>query len=196
MKIGAVDLFCGIGGLSFGLKKAGINIISGIDADGSCKYAYETNNSATFIEKNITKVSGAEIKRLFDGCDVKILVGCAPCQPFSSHRKDKKDRKSHKDWSLLYEFSRLIRLSQPHIVSMENVPALISEEVFGDFVAVLEKQKYIVNYAVVNAADYGVPQRRRRLILLAAKRSKYPNGIALIPPTHLHKKKYRSRRDR
>lgn len=184
IKIGAVDLFCGIGGLSYGLKRSGIDIVSGIDADASCCYSYEVNNDTQFVHQNITDVTGLEIKRMLKGYDVKVLVGCAPCQPFSSHRKDKKNRENHKDWSLLYQFGRIIKESKPHIVSMENVPALVKEKVFEDFVATLKQEKYEVSYTVVNAAEYGVPQRRRRLILLAAKKWRFPNGISLIKPTH------------
>ncbi len=114
------------------------------------------------------------------GYDVKILAGCAPCQPFSRHQKDKKNRKKHKDWKLLYQFGRLVQEVKPHIVSMENVPELENEQVFKDFVKVLENLKYNVTYKVVNAADYGVPQRRKRLLLLASKRKK----IKFIDPTH------------
>ena len=184
MSIGAVDLFCGIGGLTYGIKKAGIDVIAGIDLDQTCKYAYEKNNDASFIHKNIADVTGKDIKRLLKGYDVKVLIGCAPCQPFSNHRKDKKNRNMHKDWSLLYQFSRIISESRPHIVSMENVPALTKEKVFLDFVRDLEALGYYVTYSIVNAADYGVAQRRRRLILIASKKKK----INLIDPTHKNNK--------
>jgi DNA (cytosine-5)-methyltransferase 1 len=184
MRIGAVDLFCGIGGLSYGLKQSGIEIVGGIDADASCRFAFEENNNTKFMHENINDINGIDIKRLLRGYDIKILVGCAPCQPFSSHRKDKKDRTSHKDWYLLYQFARIIKESKPHIVSMENVPELVKEKVFNDFIATLNTEGYHVVPKIINAADYGVPQRRKRLVLLAAKRWKYPRGIALIPPTH------------
>lgn len=180
MKIGAVDLFCGIGGLTYGIQKAGIDVVAGIDIDDSCKYPYEYNNNSVFIHKDISEVTGTEIKRLLRGYDIKILVGCAPCQPFSRHQKDKKDRKSHKDWSLLYQFARIIQESRPHIVSMENVPALVGEKVFIDFVETLNDLGYCVIYSIINAADYGVAQRRKRLILLATKKKQ----IKLIEPTH------------
>lgn len=181
MKIKAVDLFCGVGGLTHGLKKAGIPVVAGIDIDGTCEYAYTHNNNCYFIKKSIEEVKGKEIKGLLKGADVKILVGCAPCQPFSMHQKDKQHRSKHKDWKLLYEFGRLIKEVKPHIVSMENVPELVKEKVFLDFINILESEKYIVNYKIVNAADYGVPQRRRRLILLASKRKK---EVKLISSTH------------
>ena len=178
MKIGAVDLFCGIGGLTYGIQQAGIKVVAGIDLDDTCKYSFEFNNKSSFISKNISDTSGKEIKRMLRGYDVKVLVGCAPCQPFSSHQKDKKDRKKHKDWSLLYHFARIVNEVKPHIVSMENVPALEKEQVFLDFVDSLECNGYFVSYSIVNVADYGVAQSRRRLILLASKKKK----IAIIPP--------------
>lgn len=180
MTFGVVDLFCGVGGLTCGLQKAGLNVIAGYDLDSSCEYPYTHNNNSLFINKNIEEVTGKEIKRLLRGYDVKILAGCAPCQPFSSHQKDKKDRSKHKDWKLLYQFARLIKESKPHIVSMENVPELEKEKVFKDFVDTLKQLKYNVIYKTVNAADYGVPQRRKRLLLLASKLKK----IDFIEPTH------------
>ena len=184
MKIGAVDLFCGVGGLTYGLQKAGINVVAGIDIDGSCKYAYEENNKSRFIEKSIDEVTGEDIQNLLSEYDIKVLVGCAPCQPFSSHNKNKYDRSQHKDWSLLYQFARIVKESEPDIISMENVPDLVKEKVFIDFVASLEKLNYKVEYNVINAAEYGVPQRRRRLILLAAK-----SDISLIEATNEEYKK-------
>lgn len=181
MTVGAVDLFCGIGGLTYGIQAAGVDVVAGIDIDKSCKYAYECNNNALFIHKDISEVTGKEIKRLLHGFSTKILVGCAPCQPFSNHRKDKKDRSSHRDWRLLYQFSRIIEESKPHIISMENVPALVNEQVFTDYVACLQKLNYNVTYSIINAADYGIAQSRKRLILLASKWGK----IELVPPTHL-----------
>ena len=166
----AVDLFCGIGGLTYGLKSAGINVVAGIDYDGSCKYAYESNNKAKFIGKSVSDVTGEEIQELWGKNDsVKILVGCAPCQPFSHHQKDKKNRKRHKDWGLLYEFLRIVEESEPDIVSMENVPNLENEQVFKDFVDGLKELGYQVEYKVHNAEEVGVPQRRLRLLLLASK---------------------------
>lgn len=176
MKIGAVDLFCGVGGLTYGLQSAGIKVVAGVDLDDSCKYSFEHNNSSLFIHKNIEEIKGKEIKRLLKGYDIKVLVGCAPCQPFSNHQKNKKNRKIHKDWNLLYQFLRIVEESKPHIISMENVPALINEKVFVDFVKKLEKIGYKVTYSVINAAFYGLAQNRRRLILLASRK----NEIQLV----------------
>ena len=180
MTYGVVDLFCGVGGLTCGLEKAGLDVVAGFDLDATCEYTYSYNNNAQFIHKNIEEVTGHDINRLLRGYDIKILAGCAPCQPFSRHQKDKQNRKKHKDWKLLYQFARLVKEAKPHIVSMENVPELEKEQVFKDFLKTLEDENYHVTYKVVNAADYGVPQRRKRLLLLASKRKK----IKFIEPTH------------
>lgn len=180
MKYGVIDLFCGVGGLTCGLEKSGLNVIAGYDLDATCEYAYNYNNNAKFINKNIEDVTGKEINKLLIEYNVKILAGCAPCQPFSSHQKDKHNRKKHKDWRLLYQFARLVNEVKPEIVSMENVPELSNEKVFDDFVNVLKKQKYNITYKVVNAADYGVPQRRKRLLLIASRQKK----INFLEPTH------------
>lgn len=169
MKIAAIDLFCGIGGLTYGLSKSGINVVAGIDLDESCKFAYERNNHGIFIHKSVNEVTSEEIDELFGDTDIKILVGCAPCQPFSTHQKNKKNRSSHKDWGLLYDFLRLVEQTSPQIVSMENVPELRKERVFADFVDNLKLQGYSVKFKIHDASDYGVAQRRKRLLLLASK---------------------------
>ena len=180
MTYGVVDLFCGVGGLTCGLESAGLDVVAGYDLDYSCEYTYTHNNNAFFVNKNIEKVTGNELKELLKCYDIKILAGCAPCQPFSRHQKDKKNRKKHKDWKLLYQFGRLIQEVKPDIVSMENVPELANEQVFEDYVKLLEELNYNVTYSVVNAADYGVPQRRKRLLLLASQFDE----ISFISPTH------------
>lgn len=180
MKIGAVDLFCGIGGLTYGLQTGGVNVIAGIDSDPSCRYAYVENNQSQFINKSIEDVEGREVNDLLRDCEIKVLVGCAPCQPFSNHQKDKQNRKRYRSWGLLSEYARLIAEVMPHVVSMENVPELQNEAIFHSFVQVLKDLDYDIAYEVVDASDYGVPQRRRRLILLASILGK----IRLIKPSH------------
>lgn len=181
LTIGAVDLFCGIGGLTCGLSACGIKVVAGYDLDKSCEYAFEANNGdGTFVCKNVSEISGDEINERLEDFDIKVLVGCAPCQPFSTHRKDKSHREAHKDWGLLAQFGRLVEEVLPDYVSMENVPELIKESIFKDFVTTLERLGYTVTHSVVKAENYGVPQRRRRLLLLASK-----NGnISLIDPTN------------
>lgn len=174
-----VDLFCGVGGLSFGFLKEGFEVVAGIDTDISCKYAFETNNNAPFIDWDISGLTGKMINRLFGKNKPKILIGCAPCQPFSLYTQKKEDQK----WKLLVQFSRLIEESEPDIISMENVSRLVDfkgGEVFQGFVRRLERKKYKVTWEIVYCPDYGVPQSRKRLVLIASKKKK----IQLIPPTH------------
>jgi DNA (cytosine-5)-methyltransferase 1 len=182
-----VDLFCGIGGLTHGFILEDFIVSAGVDFDNSCRYAYKTNNNASFIHKDITKLTAIELNKLFPENKRKILVGCAPCQPFSifNHGNNNNEKKQAEDekWKLLYSFADLIEATQPEIVSMENVPQLRSfnkGKVFNDFVERLEKNNYKVSYDVYNAQDYSVPQRRKRLILLASKHAKF----GLIPPSH------------
>lgn len=178
-----IDMFCGIGGLTHGFFKEKFNVVAGIDFDNSCKYAYEKNNKTVFLHKDISKVTSEEILNLYPENTTKILVGCAPCQPFSIYTPNDKRKTDDNKWRLLYEFTRLIKEVNPEIVSMENVPQLEKFEdgkVLKDFIKSLEELKFNVTYKIINAQDYGVPQRRKRLILIASKLGK----IDLIKPTH------------
>ncbi|MCL2843250.1 MAG: DNA cytosine methyltransferase [Oscillospiraceae bacterium] len=189
MKITAVDLFCGIGGLTHGLKLAGIAVAAGFDIDPTCKYAYEENNDATFMEADIAKVQSSEISQFYGEKDIKVLVGCAPCQPFSKYTmryrknkvKNENGEKNHDKWGLVGAFADRIREILPDIVSMENVPELEDTEVFHSFIATLKESGYYISYSVAYCPDYGVPQSRRRLVLLASRFSE----IFLIGPEYL-----------
>ncbi|KHJ61321.1 DNA cytosine methyltransferase [Burkholderia glumae] len=181
MKIDAVDLFCGAGGLSFGLKKAGISVRAGIDFDPACKFPYEANlGRGKFIAQDVAKVKKSDVARHFGEGNFSLLAGCAPCQPFSTLRNGTERHKSDK-WPLLNEFGRLVKSTRPDFVTMENVPALASQTIFGDFVEQLESLRYEVTSRVVNASDYGVPQRRKRLVLLASRHGK----VRLLSPEEL-----------
>lgn len=176
-----VDLFCGVGGLTHGLQLAGLNVVAGIDNEESCRYAYTTNNDAIFVQRDITQVGAMDILPLYPQGFTRILVGCAPCQPFSKYTKRyRKDGPQDDKWRLLYEFARLIEIVEPDIVSMENVPELAHEQVFADFVTTLRNNNYHIYKHIVYCPDYGVPQHRKRLVLLASKLGE----ISLIPPTH------------
>lgn len=181
-KVEVVDLFCGIGGLSYGMKSKGFNILSGYDLDKTCQYAYETNNEAKFYYQDIKKVTAEEICAQYSKDAIRVLAGCAPCQPFSSYAFKNKKKDPNK-YDLLYEFGRLVRGVHPDIVTMENVPAIASfklKSVLADFIATLESEGYHVSFSVVYCPDYGIPQTRKRLVLLASRWGK----INLIPPTH------------
>lgn len=182
MKISAIDIFCGIGGLSYGLKKSGVPIVAGVDLDDSCKYAFEENVNGDFLSIDIADLSGDEIMKKYWGDDksIKVLVGCAPCQPFSTHTNKNKNKQNSNKWYLLDEFRRLIDETNPEIVSMENVPNLANQQIFKDFIKFLIGNEYFVSFSNVFCPDYGIPQKRRRLVLLASKYGE----IQLIPKTH------------
>ena len=179
-----VDLFCGIGGLSHGLVLEGFNVVAGLDNDKTCKHAFEKNNSGKFIGRDIKRFASSELEELFEGAKVRVLVGCAPCQPFSTLTRRRPTRKEAKKlWYPLYRFMALVKKVQPDIVSMENVSELANEEkypVFAEFLATLRECGYETSFRVIDCARYGVPQRRRRLVLLASKLGK----ISLIKETH------------
>lgn len=177
-KIVGIDLFCGAGGLTCGLQNGGIKIVAGYDIDPAAEYAFEENNNAEFIKKDVKKVTGEEIQKKFPEDSYTLLAGCAPCQPFSSYTNPIKER--DKKWGLLNQFSRLIREVSPDFVTMENVPNLERQSVFKSFLSKLIDQNYHVTYKVISCPEYGIPQTRRRLVLLASK----IGPIEIIPPTH------------
>ncbi len=181
-----IDLFCGIGGLSHGLIKEGLDVIAGVDNDNSCKFGYEYNNKAKFIHSDILDVNAKEIEKLFGPKDeaIRVLVGCAPCQPFS--RLNLK-QVTNKQLEPLEKFAHLIKETLPDIVSMENVRGLADVErypVFKTFMDTLDEGGYKCKYEIVNVSDYGIPQSRKRLVLLASRFGE----IELIKKTHKDKK--------
>ena len=178
-KLACIDLFCGAGGLTHGLISEGVPVVAGIDVDTTCRHPFEKNNGAQFIEEDVSKLMPAILKELFGNADVRILAGCAPCQPFSTYAQ-RYDTVGSPQWALLYEFARLVKAVQPDLVIMENVPMVAKHAVYGDFVAALEKYGYRVWHGVIDCSDYGLPQRRRRMVLLASRFG----PIELIERTH------------
>jgi DNA (cytosine-5)-methyltransferase 1 len=178
-----IDVFCGVGGLTHGFVKEGFRVVAGFDSDESCRYAYEKNNATRFIRKDVAKLTGKEVTALYAKGGVRILVGCAPCAPFSKYTQGRPGDK----WKLLREFRRVILETKPDVISMENVPELAKHDAFGRFVSALKDAGYDVSYSVVFCPDYGVPQSRRRLVLLASRLGE----IRLIRTTH-RKSRYRT----
>ena len=189
-KIEAVDLFCGVGGLTHGLRKSGIRVVAGIDNDATCKYAYETNNRSKFVEADLTQYRADKVKKLYSPSSIKVLVGCAPCQPFSLHTTKNRDKQNDDRWDLLRHFGELVKKIKPEIVSMENVRGIVRTDVFKTFLDTLKALEYNVDYKVVYAPDYGVAQSRHRLILLASKR-----GEIKIPTPTRSKENYKKVRE-
>lgn len=165
--ISAIDLFCGVGGLTKGLEKAGIDVRLGVDIDPACSYPYEANSEASFLLKSVAELEAGDLASKLLGADYKLLAGCAPCQPFSTYQQ--KLGPSDERWHLLGHFGRLAKELDPDLITMENVPNLARQSVFKKFVSQLEALDFHVTYEVVNCADFGVPQQRQRLVLLASK---------------------------
>jgi DNA (cytosine-5)-methyltransferase 1 len=175
--IACIDLFCGAGGLTHGLISEDIKVVAGVDVDAACKHPFEANNSAEFIKKDVARLTNEHLDSLFGAPRIKVLAGCAPCQPFSTYSQ-RYDVLSSPRWGLLYQFARLVKGTSPDIVTMENVPSVAKHEVFDDFVRSLEKLGYFVHREVVDCALYGLPQSRKRMVLLASRLG----TIEIIPP--------------
>jgi DNA (cytosine-5)-methyltransferase 1 len=179
VKLACIDLFCGAGGLTNGLVAEGVPVVAGIDVDSACRHPFETNNGALFVKEDVFRVRPAALKKLFGDADVHILAGCPPCQPFSTYTQ-RYDSVDIRQWSLLYEFLRLIKGTRPDIVTMENVPAVHNDSIYHHFIASLKRLGYNVQDPIVDCSCYGLPQRRRRKVLLASRLGK----IELVEPTH------------
>lgn len=179
-----IDLFCGIGGLTHGFESEGFNVVAGIDIDGKCEYGYKNSNHAEFIHEDISKVKTKEIKKLFNGAKIKVLIGCAPCQPYSGLNKHKGE---NRNVTPLMKFAEIIKEVKPDIISMENVRGLANPDKypeFANFLDILHKTGYKFDYQVIDTSDYGIPQTRHRLVLLASRYGE----IKLIDPTTKNKK--------
>ncbi len=179
----ALDFFCGTGGLTRGLAEAGIRVIAGFDKDPKCRQAYEHNNPGSrFVHTDMRNLRVEDLKTygVVEASDEMLFAACAPCQPFSSQRKGGGPRK---DATLLGEFGRLIECARPGQILMENVPGIgkvAGFSTFKRFLRTLELCGYDCIYDVLDAKRYGVPQNRRRLILLAFRGTK----ATLPAPTH------------
>lgn len=174
-----VDLFCGAGGLTHGFQKEGFVIGAGVDLDEDCRWPYESNNDAPFIRSDVSKLDAAALNGLFLPGEPRILVGCAPCQPFSSYNQ----KNENPEWKLLHSFGALIEAVRPDVVSMENVPRLLAfrgGEVFDTFLETLRNAEYQVTWGVLYGPDFGLAQTRSRLVLLASRLG----SIEMPSPTH------------
>lgn len=167
-QIAAVDLFCGVGGLTHGLIKAGIDVRLGVDLDPACRFPMEENNATTFLEADVAKLMPSDVLAAFGESKLTLMAGCAPCQPFSSYSQSVKRETPHDDWELLSSFSSLVLAVRPTLVTMENVPPLRKQQIFKDFVKALTGAGYYVDFTVVDGRNIGLPQRRQRLVLVAS----------------------------
>jgi DNA (cytosine-5)-methyltransferase 1 len=179
----AIDLFCGVGGMTHGFMRSALPVVAGIDIDEACKYPYEANNTgAIFLNRDVRNIDPHEIADLFPQNHHRVLVGCAPCQTFSKHASARKPANDNR-WELVGRFADIVTEILPDVVSMENVENLRSYKkgtIYRSFETKLLEAGYKIDSRVVYCPEYGIPQTRKRLVLLASRLGE----ISLIPPTH------------
>ncbi|MCY3932083.1 MAG: DNA cytosine methyltransferase [Acidobacteria bacterium] len=182
----AIDLFCGAGGLTCGLRQAGWDVAAGIDVDTCVGETYRRNNlGSRFVPADIRSVRGQDILSLVGRTPPRelLLAGCAPCQPFSKQNRYRGAQKGG-EATLLREFARLVREVKPGVVLMENVPGVAAVPGFSSFrrfLRTLRECGYEYSASVLNASDFGVPQHRKRLVVLALRHG----DVELAAPTRL-----------
>ncbi len=169
----AVDFFCCAGGVTCGFRQAGIKVLGGIDIDGSYKKTYEKNNEGSkFIKADISRLRYSLLEkklRIRPNMDNLIFVGCSPCQYYTGMQTNK--NASAKGKLLLEEFRRFVAHFKPGYIFIENVPGIETKEEspLTKFKEFLKEQQYSLDDTVVNAADYNVPQSRKRYVLVASR---------------------------
>ena len=182
--IKGIDFFCGAGGLTRGLLDSGIQILAGVDNDGRLEDTYQRNNTPSkFVNKSIKDIDIDTLRNEIGITknDVVLYAACTPCQPFSTlnRMKGEDDRKD-----LLLSFAEIVKKSPPDYIVVENVPGLSSaygRDIYQRFMEVLSVCGFDdVFQERIDAVDYGVPQYRKRFIMLASRRRplKHPERAA------------------
>jgi DNA (cytosine-5)-methyltransferase 1 len=169
----AIDLFCGCGGLTLGLKSAGFRVVGAVDNDPLSVETYKLNHPRVKVwETDIRKLKVSAVKKklnLWKG-ELDLLAGCPPCQGFSTVRTLNGGRRIEDERNdLIYEFLRFVEGLRPKTVMMENVPGLAVDKRMEALMEQLTELGYSGEFRILDAADYGVPQRRRRVIVLAGR---------------------------
>ena len=170
--IKAIDFCCGAGGLTRGLLDAGISVVAGVDNDKRLRKTYEHNNRPSrFIAENIADVRINELRAELgvQSTDTILYAACTPCQPFSTLNAAKSDDGKK---SLLLEFARIVAQCPPDFIIVENVPGLhnaIGQNIYQQFMFVLKKNGFLAESDLLDAKHFGVPQTRKRFILIASK---------------------------
>ncbi|MGG4103660.1 DNA cytosine methyltransferase [Paenibacillus lautus] len=170
MELTAIDLFAGCGGLTQGLKQAGVDVASAVEINKNAARAYRMNHPDTvLIQEDICNVSVNDILSVIPDKKVNLVAGCPPCQGFSSVRtRNKGNIIDDERNELILEFLRIVEGIKPEYIMMENVPGIVKYNNFNKTVQQLLEIGYKVDYKIVNVEDYGVPQRRKRLVLLGS----------------------------
>lgn len=169
-KLTAVDVFAGGGGLTVGLKRAGFQVVAAVEIEAHAFATYKANHpEVQAFRQDVRSIRGERLRACSPTGQIDLLTGCPPCQGFSSLTSKYRRHDPRND--LVREMSRLVEEIQPRAVMMENVPGLTQKgkPLFDEFLAVLEHLGYVTSWSVLQVADFGVPQRRRRLVVLAGK---------------------------
>lgn len=176
----AIDLFCGCGGMTLGLKMAGFRVVGAVDIDPTAVETYTANHpEVKVLCRDIRDLDPAELLEATGSRPggVELLAGCPPCQGFSTLRtKNGRIRVKDPRNDLLLDFLKFVEMLRPRAVIVENVPGLAADERFTFFRTKMGELGYLGDHQVLNAAEYGVAQRRRRLIYLAGLGFKIPFG--------------------
>src|SRR5205085_4669002 len=176
----AVELFAGGGGLALGLRRAGIRPVSAVECDAYAAATFRANHpGVNLIEKDVRLVTSQDLKQGMDAV-IDILAACPPCQGFTSLTSKYKRNDERND--LVSEVSRVAKDLRPRAIMMENVPGLASrgKPLLDELITALQSDGYVVNWDILQVADFGVPQMRRRLVLLAGRGFSVP----MPEPTH------------
>lgn len=184
-KVKVFDFFCGCGGTSEGLRASGMEIVAALDSDRNAAATYKKNfPNVNFFRRKIEHFKTSDLLPWIEECGGSPILfsACAPCQPFSKQNRQKQAEDGRKH--LLKHLHRFIRRFRPDYIFLENVPGLqnVSEEEgpFADFLRLLDREEYTYDRGVIESSWFGVPQVRRRLVLLASK----TETISLPKPTH------------
>lgn len=172
----AIDLFAGCGGLSEGLKHAEFQVIHAVEILETARKTYQLNHFSTAVDADVRKVNANYIlnKHALQPGELDLLAACPPCQGFSAIRTKNQKAADDERNDLILEVSRLASTLQPKAILIENVPQIIQDYRFSKFVDILKETGYKVNYGVLDAQNFSVPQRRKRMILIACRLGDIP----------------------
>lgn len=168
MKPIAIELFSGCGGLTKGMRDAGFHVAAAVENDPNAAQTYRWNHEETrLLQEDVRELSATDLLQAVGGGPVSLLAGCAPCQGFCSLTS--KYRRDDSRNELLLVMAEMIKGVRPEALMMENVPGVLSrgKPIFEEFVRMISNLGYRPKWRVEQMANYGVPQSRRRLVLLA-----------------------------
>ena len=167
----AIDLFSGCGGLSEGLRQAGFKVVISVEVNSDAVRTYKLNHPETHvIQRDIRDLTADDLCNVLGSQTVDLVAGCPPCQGFSSMRRLNRRSSVRDDRnSLVLEYFRIIKIFRPRAIMMENVPALERYYLFKQTVRELKALGYSLDFRILNVSNYGVPQRRKRLVMLGSR---------------------------